>query len=200
MLTGRSALSATGLFGLLTVAAFARYATPQQLTVEFDPQQTNIEWTLGDVLHTVHGTFQMKQGRVTFDPGTQAVSGDIVIDMSSGASGSGARDRRMKKDVLETQRYPEARFVPTKIDGAIALKGPSTARVTGTLEIHGSKHEVTIPMRVDISGTEVKANGSFVIPYVAWGMKNPSTFILRVDQTVKVEVHAVGHLVALNTE
>lgn len=182
------------LFGLLAVAAFTLHAAPQQLTVEFDPQKTKIEWTLADVLHTVHGTFQMKEGHVIFDPGTRAVSGDIVVDAASGDSGSAARDRRMKKDILETQRYPEVRFVPTKIDSVVALKGASTARVTGTLEIHGSKHEVTIPLNFEISATVVKANGSFVIPYVAWGMKNPSTFILRVDQTVKVEVKTVGHL------
>ena len=34
----------------------------------------------------------------------------------------------------------------------------------------------------------------FAIPYVKWGLKNPSTFILRVDQSVDVEIKASGDI------
>ena len=36
------------------------------------------------------------------------------------------------------------------------------------------------------------AASHFAVPYVKWGMKNPSTFILRVDQSVDIEVQASG--------
>jgi hypothetical protein len=32
------------------------------------------------------------------------------------------------------------------------------------------------------------------VKYQEWGMKNPSTFILRVNDTVKIHVHAVGRI------
>ena len=36
----------------------------------------------------------------------------------------------------------------------------------------------------------------FALPYVSWGMKNPSTFVLRVDEKVAIEIHAAGRVLA----
>jgi len=52
----------------------------------------------------VHGTFQLKSGTIRFDPATSTASGAVIVDVTSGASGSAARDRKMHKDVLESQR------------------------------------------------------------------------------------------------
>jgi polyisoprenoid-binding protein YceI len=175
-------------------AAFAAHAADHQIEIEIDPAKTRIEWTLGGVLHTVHGTFQVKQCRIVYDPDGRRISGEVVVDAASGDSGNGTRDRRMKNDVLETQRFPEARFVPAKLDNPIAVSGSSTARVTGKLDIHGTSHELTVPLKVDIEGSELRAQGSFTIPYVAWGMKDPSTFVLRVEKTVQVQISAVGQV------
>ncbi len=75
---------------VLTVPAFgAGYS------VELTPENTKIKWTLGDVLHTVNGTFQLQRGKIDFDPETGKASGQVVVDVASGQSGNDARDRRM---------------------------------------------------------------------------------------------------------
>ena len=75
--------------------ALAAPLLAQEVTVELDPAQTHIAFTLSDVLHTVHGTFKLKNGTVRFDPATGAASGLVVVDTTSGDSGSQARDRKM---------------------------------------------------------------------------------------------------------
>ena len=149
------------------------------------------------MLHTVRGTFQLKQGHLEFDPAAQSISGDVVIDATSGNSGSTGRDRRMHQQVLESERYPEIRFTPTKITGTVSSTSNSAVMVTGMFEIHGQRHEITIPMDVRVVGDRVTARGKFVVPYVAWGMKDPSNFLLKVEKKVTIEILAEGRITGL---
>jgi len=166
----------------------------QQTVVDFDPAKTQINWTLAGNVHTVHGTFLLKQGHVAIDRSTGAISGDLVADASSGQSENNSRDKRMHKDILESDRFPEIRFTPQKMVGAVNATGHSSLRVSGQFLIHGASHEVTIPMDVSFSESTVSVSGKFSIPYVEWGMKDPSNFVFKVDKSVDVEVVAVGKL------
>jgi len=49
-------------------------------------------------------------------------------------------------------------------------------------------------MPVQINHDHASADVHFIVPYVKWGLKNTSTFILRVSDKVNIDVHAVGHL------
>jgi hypothetical protein len=46
-------------------------------------------------------------------------------------SGNGMRDRKMHREVLESDRYPEIVFRPDRVDGAVLLSGTSSVRVHG---------------------------------------------------------------------
>jgi polyisoprenoid-binding protein YceI len=168
------------------------WATTPDVAFQLDPQQTHITFTLGDVLHTVRGTFQIKQGAFHLNPATGNFTGAIVVDAKSGVSGNGMRDRKMNKEVLESDRYPEVSFRPDHIEGNISLQGTSSVRVHGIFAIHGSDHEVTVPAEVQISGDRWNATMHFTVPYAKWGMKNPSTLFLRVDETVDIDLAASG--------
>src|ERR1700686_2361186 len=105
------------LLALALAAAGASSVAAQDLTLELDPAHTTIRFTLGDVLHTVNGTFKLKSGTIHFNPGTGTASGSVVVDVTSGDTGSNARDRKMHKEILESAKYPEATFTPTKVSG-----------------------------------------------------------------------------------
>lgn len=171
---------------LLLACAGAIYGSDTVL--ELNPAKTDVAFIVSDPLHTVRGTFKLKRGSIRFDPETGKASGEIVIDVASGASGSGMRDRRMHKDILESQKYPEAVFSPDHVNGQL---GQPEVDVHGMLRIHGADHEMTLHFKVTTEGGQHTASTHFTIPYVQWGMKNPSNFLLKVGDKVEVEVKTV---------
>ena len=86
----------------------------------------------------------------------------------------------------------EGNEMSPEVEGQVAAVGTSTAQVHGIFAIHGAEHEITIPVRVEMAPGRWTATSHFTVPYVKWGMKNPSTFVLRVDQSVDIEIQASG--------
>jgi polyisoprenoid-binding protein YceI len=179
-------------FILLIVAAALTSAQAQDATLSFVPQQTTVNFTLGDVLHTVHGTFNLKTGIIHFNPATNAISGSIVVDATSGNSGSPARDKKMHKEILDSANFSEVTFRPDHVEGKALAQGPSTVQVHGMFGIHGAEHEIVVPARVELAPDHWNLTVHFDVPYVKWGMKDPSTFILRVEKTVAIDLQAHG--------
>jgi len=167
-------------------------AAAQQLRLQFSPPNTTIAFALGDLLHTVRGSFRLKQGTVEYNLSTATVTGALVIDASSGQSGNRIRDRKMHREILESARYSEITFRPDRIEGDIAPSGASTIKVHGLFTLHGVDHELTMPVRVQVFPDHWIADTHFTIPYVKWGIKNPSAFLLRVSESVEITVHATG--------
>lgn len=118
-----------------------------------------------------------------------------MVDAKSGNSGSGMRDRKMNREVLESDRYPEIAFHPDHVDGTVLLPGKSSVRVHGVFTIHGSDHELTVPAEVETFPGRWAATLHFAIPYTKWGMKNPSTMFLRVSESVNIDLSAAGTLI-----
>ena len=164
----------------------------QQATLNFVPAQTTVSFTLGDVLHTVHGSFKVKSGQIHFAPETNAISGEIVVDATSGNSDSASRDGKMHREILESARYPEVTFRPDRVEGKVVVPGTSLVQVHGMFGIHGAEHEITVPAQVELVSEHWSLTVHFAVPYVKWGMKDPSTLILRVGKTVDIDVQALG--------
>jgi polyisoprenoid-binding protein YceI len=179
-------------FILLGAASTLASAQVQAATLRFVPSQTSVNFTLGDVLHTVNGTFALKSGLVHFNPTTNEISGNIVVDATSGNSGSSARDRKMDKDILESTRYSDVTFRPDRVDGKVSPQGAAELQIHGILGIHGAEHEITVPAQVEFTPDHWNLTVHFFVPYVQWGLKDPSTFILRVGKTVAIDLHASG--------
>jgi polyisoprenoid-binding protein YceI len=177
---------------LLLIIGLALGSRAQDLVLEFVPTQTKIQFTLDATMHTVHGSFALKHGTVHFNPATGAVNGEVVIDAASGNSNNEGRDRKMHREVLESARFPEIIFRPDRVDGKVAAEGTSTVQVNGSFTIYGARHEMTLPVRVELKPDGWNASTHFDIPFIDWGMKNPSTFVLRVGHDVKIEAEASG--------
>lgn len=178
----------------LVLAGSASSLRAQEMTLDVDPAASTIHFSLSASLHTVHGSFQVKSGSVRFDPANGTASGIITADATSAETGNTSRDHKMHTQVLESGKYPEISFRVTKVSGSIAMQGDSSVQLEGTFRLHGDDHPMVLTVPVQISGNTVTANTRFIVPYVAWGLKNPSTFLLHVSDKVQVDVRLTGHL------
>jgi polyisoprenoid-binding protein YceI len=172
----------------------AGIAPAQEQTFHVDTSKSQVEFTLGDVLHTVHGTFRLKDSSIQIDSASGKASGAITVDATSGNTGNDTRDRKMNKEVLESTKYPEFRFTLENIQGSVLPSGSSEVKLTGVMTIHGGDHPLTVTVPVQLVNGQASADVHFVVPYVQWGMKDPSTFILRVGKEVDITAHLVGSL------
>jgi polyisoprenoid-binding protein YceI len=178
------------VLALLMAGAAAAQSPPTAF--QLDPAKTAVKFTLDAALHTVHGAFHVKPCALGFDPRSGLLSGEILVDAKSGETGNGMRDRKMHQDVLESDRYPEISFRPDRVEGAVANPGKSAVRVHGMFRIHGVEREITVPAEVELLSGSWTATVHFTVPYAKWGMKNPSTFFLRVSDSVEIDLVMAG--------
>jgi polyisoprenoid-binding protein YceI len=187
---------------LVSITACAWTRTPQsaletspgEVTLHLDPQQSKLQWALGSTLHTVHGTFLLKRGAMKFDPASGTANGEFVADAASGESGNESRDKKMHREILESGRYSEVIFRPNRIEGRVLAEGPSHVEVRGTFLLHGSLHELTVPVEAELNGKSWKGSARFSVPYLQWGLKSPNTFLLKADPAVEILLELSGTL------
>jgi polyisoprenoid-binding protein YceI len=177
------------------LAALAVPVFAEEVQIKIDPAATKINWSLDSVLHKVHGTFKLKGGTLSFDPATGKAGGQLVVDATSGESGNGSRDGRMHKSIIESPKFPEIAFVPDRVDGPVNLNGDSDVVLHGAFTLHGGSHELSMKVHSHFEQQKLTAKIAFKVPYISWGLKNPSTLFLRVEDTVDVQMEAQGDVV-----
>lgn len=167
-------------------------AVAQQQTLSINPAASSVAFGLIGTGHEVHGVFHVTSGVIQLDRTAAKISGSIVVSAESGDSGDKGRDKKMHSDVLDADHFADITFQPRSYTGTLAASGDSTIQVSGAFTLHGTPHDITVPMQVHIDGTAVAAKGSFLVPYVKWGLKDPSIFILKVAKEVHIDLNLIG--------
>ena len=182
-------------FAVLALAAvLAPAALAQHQTFVVNPDASEVKITLNTTHEVVNGAFHVQSGSIEFDRGAPKMQGSVVVLAGSGKTGNDSRDKKMNKDILKVEQYATVSFEPKTYTGALALSGDSNLQVTGIFTLLGTPHEITIPILVHLEGTTATAKAHFVVPYVQWGLKNPSFLIWKADNDVAIDLFLAGRL------
>jgi hypothetical protein len=169
-------------------------ALAQHQTFAVNPEASEVKMKLNTTHEVVNGTFHVQSGSINFDRTASHISGIVIVAAGSGKTGNDGRDKKMNKDILKVDQFATVSFAPKTYDGTIAPSGDSTIQVSGVFTLLGTDHDLTIPMQIHIDGSKATAKGQFVVPYVRWGLKNPSFLIWRAENDVAIDLTLVGNI------
>jgi len=178
------------VFALAVIVPSASLAQQQTFTIDSDASE--VKMTLNTTHEVVNGTFHIQSGSIEFDRSNPKISGLVVVLADSGKTGNGSRDKKMDNDILKVEQFTTITFAPNTYTGTIAPSGDSTIQVSGVFTLLGNPHDLTIPMQIHIDGSKATTKAQFVIPYVQWGLKNPSFMLWKAENDVTINLNLVG--------
>jgi polyisoprenoid-binding protein YceI len=182
-------------FATLALAIILAPAAPaQHQTFAVSPDASEVKMTLKTTHELVNGTFHIQSGSIEFDRSRPEMSGSVVVLAGSGKTGNDSRDKKMKKDILKVDQYTTVSFAPKTYTGTIAPSGDSSIQVSGVFTLLGTPHNLTIPMQIHMDGSKATATANFVVPYVQWGLKNPSFMFWKAENDVAIDLNLVGQV------
>lgn len=165
----------------------------QHETFTVNADSSSVAFTLAGTGHETQGTFHVESGAVTFDH-HGGIAGIVVVSAGSGNTGNGSRDKKMTNDVLQATNFATITFAPKSYEGVLNVTGDSTIQVSGVFTLHGTPHDITVPMQVHLDAANCFTKTHFTIPYVKWGLKDPSIMFLKVAKEVDVDLTLNGKL------
>jgi hypothetical protein len=182
-------------FAVLALAiTLAPAALAQHQTFAVNPDASEVKMKLNTTHEVVNGTFHIQSGSISFDHTTSHISGIVIVAAGSGKTGNDSRDKKMNKNILKVDQFTTVSFAPKAHTGTIAPSGDSTIQVSGVFTLLGNPHDLTIPMQIHIDGSKATAKAQFVVPYVQWGLKNPSFLIWKAEDDVAIDLNLVGQV------
>jgi polyisoprenoid-binding protein YceI len=138
-------------------------------------------------------------GRTTKVSGSMTLTGAIVsnvqvtADVTALVSDNPNRDGQLRREALETDRFPTATFKLTgSIDlGTLPADGTTvSAKATGDLTLHGVTKSVTMALQATRQGGIIAVAGSLPIVFADYSIQKPTSFsVLSVDDHGIMELH-----------
>lgn len=174
------------------ILAFILPVANAQEHYRLDPASSQIHFSLEATGHAVEGTFNLTSADITFNTSNGTMSGKFVVDAASGNSNNKSRDKKMNNDQLKVSDFPLISFAPAKYTGTLNPIGDSTIQVEGSFTLIGQEHALSVPMTVHREGNKCTATGTFNVPFISWGVKDPSIMFAKVAKEVKIELKLTG--------
>jgi polyisoprenoid-binding protein YceI len=148
---------------------------------------------------TWQGVAPARVERLTFDDADLATLRlEVRVAADDFASGNVFRDRNARRVVFETDEHPDIAFVLQRArpaDGEASMTLPDGAEralsLSGTLDLHGVRREVEVPVTVRRTGDRLAVTGGFEVRLSDYAMTAPSIFGRGVEDLVTVRFDLV---------
>ena len=130
----------------------------------------------------------------TAKPVLDAASGNFQmrIQNTSFKFESSFMEEHFNENYMESEKFPYTTFkgkINEKID--YTKDGENKVTCTGTMEMHGTPQEITVPGTVTVKGKEVTIYSKFKIKPADYKIKVPSLYVKEIAEEIDVDITAV---------
>jgi polyisoprenoid-binding protein YceI len=162
---------------------------PGSLSFTLDPAQTEASYKATEQLAGISsptdavGKTKDVSGTIVFDANGTIVSdaSKITIDLTTLTSDKSQRDNYIKRSTLNTNKYPNAVFVPTSVAGLpwpLPATGQATFTMSGDLTAHGVTKPTTWNANATFAGTTISGSATTDVTFEDFGMSAPRTMLV----------------------
>ncbi|MDF2926259.1 MAG: hypothetical protein K0R57_5173 [Paenibacillaceae bacterium] len=177
--TPAAAVEAASVDGLWTIQAASEVyfsVTTSRETVNFSVKPVTGSWQLN-----------------SSDPAQN--KGEGSVELANLSSGNSQRDNHIKgNDYLQVAQYPNATFTTTSFEQLPEEWKEGEAvpiRINGTLSLRGLSKDVAFDSKAQFIEGKLNLEGSTVVTFDDFGMKNPHTVLLNTQNDVTVQLRLI---------
>jgi polyisoprenoid-binding protein YceI len=127
--------------------------------------------------------------------GSASVTGiSVSADLTQLASDSGRRDNFLRNNTLNTSQFPSANFASTAAftcPATVVAGAAGDTSVKGKFTIHGVTRDVSIPLKIQRSGSGVNIVGSYQFHWGDYGVQQPNVAVASVQSDPTIEISLV---------
>jgi polyisoprenoid-binding protein YceI len=193
--------AACALAAALAVAALAPAAWAERFEIAAGAAENVARFRSHAAVESFEGKTRQVSGWVECDPAAlgDSVTVYVAVDLASLDTGIDLRNRHMRENHLETDKYPQAVFRGGRLFGAPAkleVGQSATFEIAGEIELHG----VTRPLRAPLEVTLLAADGPrqlrvathFPVSLADFHIARPQFLIVRLAETQQVSLEATA--------
>lgn len=178
---------------LLLLAAPSLYADPLSFIVV--PEQSEVTFLSVAPLESFTGTTNQLSGTMKLDPADLAtgISGQLTVNMADLSTGSAIRDDHMRKNHLQTERYPESQFTPKFLksgpDSLVADVSQSFI-LGGIFTLHGVSKQILVDVEAIWHPTtsSIEVTAKFPVRLADYNISRPQFLTMKLGEVQQVTV------------
>jgi polyisoprenoid-binding protein YceI len=143
------------------------------------------------------GATSAVEGAVVFDAQGRVLRGDsrFTVDLRTLRSDEARRDNYVRRNTLETERYPTVAFVPTearRLPFPLPQSGSVPFELVGDLTVKEATRRVTWDATATFDGPRISVRARTAFRFGDFGLRVPRvSVVLSVDDDIKLEADLV---------
>lgn len=159
-----------------------------------DKNRTSVGFTFNELLpgdeRTTSGSTQDVEGKMTIESGA-LTAGEVTVDMGNIVTDKDVRDENVRRKILHTEKYPEAKFVLTEPADVSQLPEDGTVgtvTLTGDLTIHGETNQITQEFNALRTGDTVVVHGDVPIKRSDYKVETPEFVAAKIAEDGELNI------------